>query len=44
MSDFWSMLMALMVIVLPLGLAWLLLGWLERKKLPSAAHSSQCRR
>lgn len=44
MSDFWSVLMALMVIVLPLGLAWLLLGWMERKKLPSAERSTRGRR
>ncbi len=29
--------MTLSVIVLPLGLAWLLLGWIERKRAPGAA-------
>jgi hypothetical protein len=44
MSDFWIVLMALLVIVLPLGLAWLLLGWTERKRAPGAAPRGTGRR
>ena len=36
MSDFWSVLMALMVIVAPLCLAWVLLSWNERRRAPGA--------
>jgi len=36
MSDFWGVLMALMVIVAPMWLAWVLLTWSERCKGPGA--------
>jgi ABC-type transporter Mla subunit MlaD len=32
MDDFWIVLMALLVIVAPLCLAWVLLGWSERPR------------
>jgi hypothetical protein len=32
MPDVWGVLMALAVIVAPLGLAWVLLAWRERRK------------
>lgn len=44
MSDFWSVLMALLAVVLPLGLAWLLLGWTESTKSPDAAPRTEGRR
>jgi uncharacterized membrane protein YozB (DUF420 family) len=37
MPDLWSLLMALAVIVAPLGLAWALLAWSERRKRHGAA-------
>jgi hypothetical protein len=36
MSDFWSVMMALMVIAVPLWLAWALLSWGDRRKVPRA--------
>jgi hypothetical protein len=44
MSDFWSVLMALLALVLPLGLAWLLLGCKERKRASVAAPRNTRRR
>jgi hypothetical protein len=35
--DTWAALLALAVIVLPLILAWLLLGWVERRRSSRAA-------
>ena len=32
LPDLWSLLMAMAVIVAPLGLAWALLAWSERRK------------
>lgn len=37
MPDLWSLLMAMAVIVAPLGLAWALLAWRERRKRHGAA-------
>ena len=36
MSDVWILLMAVMVIVAPLWLAWVLLSWTERHQGPGA--------
>ena len=37
LPDLWSLLMAMAVIVAPLGLAWALLAWSERRKRRGAA-------
>jgi hypothetical protein len=44
MSDLWSALTALMVIVAPLWLAWVLLGWSERHKDSGAVLRRRSRR
>jgi hypothetical protein len=44
MSDFWSVLLALLVIVLPLALAWLLLVLTEHKRASGAAPRGPDRR
>jgi hypothetical protein len=44
MSDLWSALIALTVIVAPLWLAWALLGWSERRKQPGALLRGRSRR
>ncbi len=44
MSDIWSVMMALLVLVLPLALAWLLLGWTERKRVFGAGPKGTGRR
>ncbi|HSW05705.1 hypothetical protein [Aquabacterium sp.] len=40
-SDLWGALLALIAILAPLWLAWLLLGWSERRKLPRPGPGEQ---
>jgi hypothetical protein len=40
-SDVWGILMALLAIILPLGLAWLLLARGDRKRDPAAGSNDR---
>jgi hypothetical protein len=40
-SDAWGLFLALLAIVLPLWLAWLLLAWGDRKRNPRSASKAR---